>query len=356
MVSGERRELEVRRALPARELGRMAEERGMDGEEEKGQRESFEHGMSMEAEFAFTRAVGDFCREGVREGSFNGNYVMNVREQMEERVRLREGESKKCRVLFVGGSQVGRMMEDVGRVGKQVVSEGVWVRVNGFLSDDEADKVVGKVAELGKTFDKVVIGGPGNSLVTHGRGGEKGHRPERTVTVEKDGNGRVVKIESRYHLTEPVRISMAERRELAVRMGRMVSRVQEESGAEEVMYVTMFPRHVDRCCSREGHMSEGDCLSMFSLRLDMDRDILEELRDIEVKVKVVEWWKLLKLNGEGTVNEVLTKGVVCGDGVHLTSKMNKIAAVSLCHRMLETGEEKWSEEGSVSSSKRIRLE
>ncbi len=102
-------------------------------------------------------------------------------------------------------------------------------------------------------------------------------------------------------------------------------------------------------------MSEGDCLSMFSLRLDMDRDILEELRDIEVQAKVVEWWKLLKLGGEGTVKEVLSKGVVCGDGVHLTSKMNKIAAVSLCHRMLETGEERWSEEGSESSSKKIRL-
>jgi hypothetical protein len=355
VVSGERRELEVRRVLPARDLGRMAEERGVDTEDERVQRECLDHGVSMEAEFAFTRAIGDFCREGVREGSFRGNYVLNVREQMEERVRVREGESKKCNVLFVGGSQIGRMWEDIAKVGKQVVREGVWVRVNGFLSEDEAERVVGKVMGTGKMFDRVVIGGPGNSLVLHGKGGVKSHRPERTVTVEKDVEGKVVRMESRYHLTEPVRISMAERRELAVRTGRMVGRIQEVAGVEEVVYITMFPRHVDRCCGREGHMTEGDCLSMASLRLDMDRDILEEMRDRGVRVKVVEWWKLLKMEGEGTVREVLSKGVVCGDGVHLTAKMNKLAAVSLCHRLMETGEEKWSEDGSVSSSKRIKL-
>jgi hypothetical protein len=96
---------------------------------------------------------------------------------------------------------------------------------------------------------------------------------------------------------------------------------------------------------------------MASIRREVDREIREEVREKGLKVRVLEWWKVLKLEGEGTVSEVVDKGVVCGDGVHLTHAMNKSAAVFLCHRMLETGEdEDMSDVMSVgSSSKRSRL-
>ena len=75
-----------------------------------------------------------------------------------------------------------------------------------------------------------------------------------------------------------------------------------------------------------------------------------------VKVRVLDWWKVLKLEGEGTVKDILDNNVVCGDGVHLTPIMNKTAAVYLCHRLLETvGEEEEDDIMSVgSSSKRSR--
>ncbi len=34
----------------------------------------------MEAEYAFTKAVGEYCREAVKEGSFRGGYRMNLKE------------------------------------------------------------------------------------------------------------------------------------------------------------------------------------------------------------------------------------------------------------------------------------
>jgi hypothetical protein len=49
--------------------------------------------------------VAAFCKEAVREGSFKGSYVLNVKEQMEGWA-LREGkEGKKVSVLMIGGAR-----------------------------------------------------------------------------------------------------------------------------------------------------------------------------------------------------------------------------------------------------------
>jgi len=324
--------------------------------EEREQREGVESGVSMEAEFAFTRAIGDFCREGVREGSYKGNYVLNLKEQMEERVRRREGELRKYSVLFVGGSQIGRIAEEVGKVGKQVVRQSVYVKVKGELSEEEMVRVCEEVEQLGQKFDKVVVGGPANSLVKHGMGERRGHRPERTVTVERDGSGRVTKIGTRYHGTEPTRVTLTERRDLTVRMVKLIDSLGDIVDADETLYVTMFPRHVDRCCGREGHMTEGDCLTMTSVRNDIDKDIREEIKDRKLDCNVLDWWKLLKLDGDCSVQTVREKGLVSEDGVHLSVNANRSAAVVLCHRFLEGMEEDgWSETAST-SSKRQRME
>jgi hypothetical protein len=43
----------------------------------------------------------------------------------------------------------------------------------------------------------------------------------------------------------------------------------------------------------------------------------------------------LGLDKDKTVMEVRGLGVTEGDGVHLTSRAKRVAAVSLCHRVME---------------------
>jgi hypothetical protein len=176
------------------------------------------------------------------------------------------------------------------------------------------------------------------------------------VTVEKNGNGQATGVKTKYHLTEPTRLTMTQRRELVGRVSDLLEQVKDTSGCDDVTYLTMFPRHVTRCCGREGHMTEGDCLTTTSVRLDVDRDVREELRDRQTGIRVLEWWRLTKQTGELGVREIAEKGILSSDGVHLTTCMNKTAALYLCRRMLETGNDGWSDSESVSSSKRPRLE
>jgi hypothetical protein len=140
----------------------MAERNGGVDEGREG-RESFENGVSAEGEFAFTKAVAAYCKEAVREGSFRGSYVLNIKEQMEQRaVRAeREGEVKRLKVGF--------------------------------------------------------------------------------------------------HMTEPTKLTMGERRQVVDRTVELVVGVQKEFPFAEVWYLTMFPRHVVRCCGKDSHMSEDDC-------------------------------------------------------------------------------------------------
>jgi hypothetical protein len=49
----------------------------------------------------------------------------------------------------------------------------------------------------------------------------------------------------------------------------------------------------------------------------------------------MEWLDLLGLDKDKTVIEVRGLGVIEGDRVHLTSQANRVAAVSLCHRVTE---------------------
>ncbi len=41
---------------------------------------SEKNGVSVEGEFAFAKAVGEFWKEDVRAGSFKGYYVLNLKE------------------------------------------------------------------------------------------------------------------------------------------------------------------------------------------------------------------------------------------------------------------------------------
>ncbi len=65
------------------------------------------------------------------------------------------------------------------------------------------------------------------------------------------GEGEVRGVSVTYHLTDPARIAMGERKEL-------VREIRTSLPDAKVTYVTMFPRHVVRCCSEPGHMTEED--------------------------------------------------------------------------------------------------
>ncbi len=122
--------------------------------------------------------------------------------------------------------------------------------------------------------------------------------------------------------------------------------------------MTMFPRHVDRCCDNQEHMTDNDTVIMDNIRRDVDRDIIDSLRDMDRKIRVLEWWDVLGLEGDKTVSEVKRMRLVEDDGVHLTVRANRCAAVSLCIRVREKEieseyEERKSHTGSV--IKRPRL-
>ncbi len=101
-------------------------------------------------------------------------------------------------------------------------------------------------------MDKVIIGGPGNSLIRHGGGEEKGFCPERTVKVERKGNGEVSRVS--VDLTEPERVTASEKCELVDLVVKLVRRIEESLPGVQIFYLTMFPRFKERCCRVESRI------------------------------------------------------------------------------------------------------
>jgi hypothetical protein len=81
---------------------------------------------------------------------------------------------------------------DLGEKGGGVAVERVdFVQVKGLLDRKEVDRVMGELKNMNVKPDKIVMGGPGNSLFRHGEKDNRGFCPERTVRVEKDREGEV---------------------------------------------------------------------------------------------------------------------------------------------------------------------
>jgi hypothetical protein len=81
-------------------------------------------------------------------------------------------------------------------------------------------------------------------------------------------------------------------------------------------------------------MTDEDVLLVNGFRKAVDGDLVEELEEME-RVEVLEWWKLMGWDEEGTVDMMRRKKVVGPDGVHLSVNANRFAAVSLCSRLAE---------------------
>jgi hypothetical protein len=160
----------------------------------------------------------------------------------------------------------GRRMEVMGMV-----------KTNGQVNVEKVSIALRELTGTNRRPDKVVIGGPGNCLVEHGKEGQRGFRPERKVTVKKDMVSRKKEREVSYHMMEPRRISMCERRELVDGVVVTVREVLTVFLGTEVWYVTVFPRFVDRCCAE--HMTGDDVVVMDGIRRDVDRDVMETVKE-----------------------------------------------------------------------------
>jgi hypothetical protein len=147
-------------------------------------------------------------------------------------------------------------------------------------------------------------------------------------------NGEVTRVSVEYHMAEPERVTLSEKRELVDMVVELFRRIAERLPGVQLVYITMFPRFITRCCREPGHMTKEDNSWVLNgYRKAVECDIVEELE--ESGVQVVEWFDLLGWDREPGLEELVKKDVVCGDAVHLTSKANAFAAVCLCCRIAE---------------------
>jgi hypothetical protein len=134
-------------------------------------------------------------------------------------------------------------------------------------------------------------------------------------------------------MTEPQRVTLSDKRELVDVVVELFRRIGESLPGVQLMYVTMFHRFITRCCREPGHMMKEDSWGLNGYRKAVECDIVEELE--ESGVQVLEWFDLVGYDSEPGLEELVRKDVVCGDGVHINTKANSFASVSICCRIAE---------------------
>jgi hypothetical protein len=76
--------------------------------------------------------------------------------------------------------------------------------------------------------------------------------------VERNVNGEVTRVSVEYHMTEPERVTLSEKRELVDMVVELFRRIAERLPGVQLVYITMFPRFITRCCREPGHMTKED--------------------------------------------------------------------------------------------------
>jgi hypothetical protein len=254
---------------------------------------------------------------------------------MRRRVRKTVEGGYKVRVVTIGASEVGRLRQEVIRRGEGKIVMEEHVRVRGKLDRKEGERVEEEMEKLDISPDIILIGGPGNSIVENGGRGGKGRGAEMLVTVSKDQRGKVEKVNGEFHLREPVRPTMCERKMVAGAVGRLVRKCGELWPFAEVFYLEIYPRHVVKCCGDRDHMCEEDVQVIDRSRRDMEEEVGCELRRVGVKVRRVQWWVALGMEEEPSLESIRRRGVVGSDGVHMnTTDMKRVAAL-FCRMVIE---------------------
>jgi hypothetical protein len=55
------------------------------------------------------------------------------------------------------------------------------------------------------------------------------------------------------------------------------------------MYLGMFPRHVWKCCEARGHMGDLDPQVIHGSRLELEVDVMDEVRRVGEQVVKLDW-------------------------------------------------------------------
>ena len=166
--------------------------------------------------------------------------------------------------------------------------------------------------------------------------------------VRKDGEESVEGLESKYHLVEPVRLTMCERKVVGKVLAGIIKKCKDLWPLTEVYYLGMFPRHIGRCCEQRGHMTELDAQVIQGSRMDLEADILDEVRRVGETVTAINWFTGIGMDSEPTVEWLRRNGVVSMDCVHMSKKYaGQIARFVYCRLVgMETDGER---------SKRMRM-
>ena len=288
----------------------------------------------MEAEFSFTKSVENFAREAVKAGRYRGAYNLNLKEQMRKRVVRAVEAEQKVKVLSIGASEVSRIRNEWGKMGEGKLEVREEIRVKGYLSRGEGARVEAEMEAVEISPDVVLIGGPGNSLMEH-EGGGKERAVLRKLTVKKGAGGEVVGLGSVYHLVEAVKLSMCERKQIAVVLVSIFKKSKELWPLAEIYYLDMFPRYIAQCCATKGHMTSVDPQVVQQSRLELEEDISDEVRRSGERVVRLHWWSPLGAYAEPTLEWIRERRVVSEDGVHLDPKKRALVAAFLYRRLAE---------------------
>lgn len=245
-------------------------------------------------------------------------------------------------MLTIGASEVGRIRKEWCKEEGAKLEVGEEIRVRGRLSREEGNRVEKALEQVEFPPDRIVIGGPGNSLMAHEgvgvqRGGGQKGCVQREVVVKTGADGAVHGLETVYHLVEPGKLNLCERKQVAKVLVNIAKRCRDLWPLCDIVYMSMPPRHVDRCCNSRGHMTEVDPQVIHRSRLDLEEDIVDELRRSEVSVVRWCWWEALGCGEEPSLDWVRHRRVVCGDGVHLNRDVCELVAGHLLRR-LEDGD------------------
>jgi hypothetical protein len=74
-------------------------------------------------------------------------------------------------------------------------------------------------------------------------------------------------------MTDPVRITMAEKMVLVEKMVDLLTEIKSTVGdGVKVIHLTMFPRFVEQCC--KDHMTHEDVWLLDGIRRDVNREVL----------------------------------------------------------------------------------
>jgi hypothetical protein len=243
------------------------------------------------------------------------------------RARVEGQEERRKYVTAVGASVMGRMMEEVERIGEQVLMMGPTVRIKGEWKEDKLMKVMEDLEKCEVEPDYILVFGPGNEMVVHGKTEGRGTGGEKKLIMEGEGRIRV-----EFHLTEPARRTTRDKEHLVNMVYGLMRGIRKMCGGSKVVYVGLFPRHVEQCCREEGHMRAEDVTMMHGGRKEFDEAVKGKIGE---EFECWDWHEVLGLKNEPTLREIRERRVVSRDGVHLEKSWNRRAAAQICCRIAE---------------------